>query len=172
MQTQQADSQLHKSDIVEVQLDSKKTRLSKDEWVKKSHYDEILSSWDLHKCLQYLRLSQATQKKLPGCENIHATQIRSVVRQRICVLTNNPSTEQKFGISDVDLVGVEANLNLQQLLLSIAFAELTLPPVVIRINGSKDSLRKDIENLEQISTKLMDYSTHRKADVLKASYTD
>ena len=145
---------------------TKKTRVSKYQWVRDSHCDEILPSWGMDKCLAYLALSECTQLKLPGCKlpgTITVTQAKELVYQKLLQLLNCSNAEEQR--EPLDLTALIYTLNLQQCLTDIALPELKLPCLTLN-NGDKGSVLKDVERVHQNSLRVIDFMNRGAASPL------
>jgi hypothetical protein len=148
---------------------NKKTRVSKYQWVRDSHCDEILPSWGMDRCLAYLALSECTQLKLPGCKSpgtITVTQAKELVYQKLLNLLNCNCIDAKEQQSEaLDLTALVYTLNLQQCLTDIALPELKLPCLTVS-NGDKWSVLKDVERVHQNSLRVVDFMNRGAASPL------
>jgi hypothetical protein len=149
--------------IKEIKANSKKTRLSKNQWVKETHFDQILASWDFNKCLAYLTLSESTQMKLPGSSNITIGEVKSVVEYKISLFTNNHSTDTPIKSEKYDLVAAAHLLNLYQSLGHGIFRKFQLSPSIVRINLDGEIFHEDVENIHQNTLRLINYLRQTKS---------
>jgi hypothetical protein len=148
---------------IEFKIETKNTRASKDQWVAKSHYSEILPSWDLNKCLDYLAASESTEAKLPGCNGIPVAEVKTVVKRRVIILVNYEQTDSLIKIEDLNLMSIAYVAELNQSLIELAFPELKLPCLMVRLGNNIAMILEDFENLQRNSQGLLDYMDRKKS---------
>jgi hypothetical protein len=150
------------SEGIEFKTQPKKSRASKDQWVIKSHYSEILYSWDLNKCLDYLAASESTEAKLPGCNGIPVAEIKTIVKRRIIILVNYEHTDSLIKLGDLNLTLIAYVAGLNQSLIELGFSELKLPDLPIRLNSNTATMLEDFESIQRNNQGLIEYMDQRK----------
>jgi hypothetical protein len=139
---------------------TKRKRATRYQWLRETHYNEILSSWDAPKCLAYLSLSECTQIKLPG--EMPLAQIKERVFQKLQKCLKGESQQP----NGVDFTTVVHTLNLQQCLIDIAFPELKLPCLIVS-NGNTDNVLRDVQRVHQNALRVVNFMTqHNVSDII------
>ncbi len=134
----------------------KRKKITKHQWLHDTHYNEIVSSWDLPKCLAYLALSECTQMKLPG--GMAVTQVKERVYQKLLQCLGGGEPEKNN--DSIDLTAVVHTLNLQQCLIDIAFPELKLPCLIVS-NGNKENVLGDVQRVHQNALRVVGFMDQR-----------
>lgn len=129
--------------------------MKKTDWLKNTSVDQI-STWDKARCLDYLLLSETSQRKLlspSGTENVG--QVKELISERLKALE-----EETKSMKDVNFTKLVNVLNLQQFVINhlINFPRhLQLPPVRQRDHGGLawEDIEELDKKLEQIITELI-----------------